>query len=82
MNNAYYKAWPEELRGQPWILPVQYSYTRMVNRKEIIDFITNSWLSGVVKNVCKQVSEGADTAHVLQHMKYTILGKENFQSTD
>lgn len=41
MNNAYYKAWPEELRGQPWILPVQYSYTRMVNRKEIIDFITN-----------------------------------------
>ena len=36
MNNAYYKAWPEELRGQPWILPVQYSYTRMVNRKEIL----------------------------------------------
>ena len=48
----------------------------------MIDFITNNWLSGVVKNVCKQVSEDADTAHVLQHMKYTILGKENFQSVD
>ena len=48
------KPGPQGQEGNPgFCLYVQYSNTRMVKRKEIIDFITNNWLSGVVKKVCK-----------------------------
>ena len=34
MNNAYYKAWPTGLRGQPWILPVSTVFRHKNGKKE------------------------------------------------